>query len=117
MREDAELPPDGELGADALSAWKERRLNDEIDAALPKGNDLDGEWSIQELRRLALMGRLTGDISGAVSAHRVLADAIGALRGGYGDKRKHDGDLTDEEAERAILEAAAAIKARRKKPT
>ena len=89
-------------------------LLDEVDREMPKGDDPDGEWSIQELRRLALMGRLTGDISGAVSAHRVLADAIGALRGEYGKKRAHDRDMTDEEAEAAILEAAAHIAAKRK---
>jgi hypothetical protein len=98
------IDDDQELGA----------LDEQITRALPKGDDLDGAWSMQELRRLALMGRLTGDISGAVSAHRVLADAIGSLRGGYGDKRKGDGDMTDEEAEAAILEAAKAIKARQR---
>ena len=98
------LDEDGSLNA----------IFDEIERTLPKGDDPDGEWSIQELRRLALMGRLTGDISGAVSAHRVLADAIGALRGEYGKKRARDHDMTDEEAEAAILEAAAHIAAKRK---
>lgn len=100
------MKPDDELPEDALAAV--------IEGLMPK-DDGDGDaWSISELRRLALMGRVTGDLSAAVSAHRALMDALGALRGEYGKKRQADHDMTDEDAEAAILEAAAHIAAKRK---
>jgi hypothetical protein len=102
-----DIPPDGHDKADeALQAL--------VDEALPTPGSDDSQWTIDELRRLAVLGRLTGDISGAVSAHRVLSDALGALKGGYADKRKSDHDMTDEEAERHILDAAEHIRAKRK---
>lgn len=104
------MNPDPDLPEDRADP----ALADRIEALLPKPGSGEEDWSIQELRRLAVLGRITGDISGAVSAHRVLSDALGALRGEYGKRKKTEGDMTDEEAEAAILEAADHIRGKRK---
>ena len=100
------MKPDDELS--------ELGLAERIEALMPKDDGQADAWSIDELRRLALLGRITGDISGAVGAHRVLTDALGALRGGYAAKRQADHEMTDEDAEAAILEAAEHIRNKRK---
>ena len=90
-----ELEPDG--ADEVLMAIAE--------TALPaKGEPVD-RWTERELMRLAVRGRLTGDISGAIAAHRLLADMHGNLRGGYRERRGQDLiDMTPEEEEEAILE-------------
>ena len=100
------LEPDG--ADEALMAIAE--------AALPaKGEPMD-RWTERELMRLAARGRLTGDISGAVAAHRLLANMHGSLRGGYGEQRGQDlFDMTPEEEEEAILQEAEVIKEKRRR--
>jgi hypothetical protein len=102
-----ELEPDG--ADEALTAIAE--------AALPARGETVEAWSEREVMRLAVIGRLAGDISGAIAAHRLLADMHGSLRGGYRERRSSDQDILDmtpEEQENTILEAADEIKARRK---
>ena len=100
-----ELEPDG--ADDALRAIAE--------AALPAKSEAVEAWSEREVMRLAVVGRLAGDVSGAIAAHRLLADMHGSLRGGYGERRGQDLiDMTPEEEDQAILDEAERIKARRK---
>lgn len=106
---------DKSIEPDEADTVEGESLTDMVARLLPgPGTDLD-RWGIQELQALALLGRLSGDISGAVSAHRVLQDALGSLRGGYAEKRRADQDLSEEEADAVILEAAKAIRAKRQK--
>ena len=42
-------------------------------AALPAKGETVEAWSEREVMRLAVVGRLAGDISGAIAAHRLLA--------------------------------------------
>jgi hypothetical protein len=82
-----------------------------IDALLPVC-PADAEWSVGEVVRLAVQARLAGDITGAVAAHRLLADVLGSARGGYA--ARHVEEAIDEaEAEALILEAAMSIRAKR----
>jgi hypothetical protein len=87
------------------------------EAALPAKHETVEAWSEREVMRLAAIGRLAGDTSGAIAAHRLLADMHGSLRGGYRERRSSDQDILDmtpEEQEKAILEAAEEIRKRRK---
>lgn len=85
-------------------------------AALPARGETVEAWSEREVMRLAVVGRLAGDVSGAIAAHRLLADMHGSLRGGYRERRSQDLiDMTPEEEDEAILEAAEMIKAKRAK--
>jgi hypothetical protein len=82
-----------------------------IDALLPV-RPADANWSVREVVRLAVQARLAGDITGAVAAHRLLADVLSLTRGGYA--ARHGDEVIDEgEAEAVILEAAESIRAKR----
>jgi hypothetical protein len=82
-----------------------------IDPLLPASHS-EADWSVREVARLAVQARLAGDVSGAVAAHRLLADVLGSTRGGYAAKHR-DVPLDEAEAEAAILEAAESIRAKR----
>jgi hypothetical protein len=98
-----ELEPDG--ADEALTAIAE--------AAMPAKGETVEAWSEREVMRLAVVGRLAGDTSGAVAAHRLLADMHGSLRGGYRKRRGQDiVDMTPEGEEEEILPAAEEIKAK-----
>jgi hypothetical protein len=85
------------------------------EAALPTHRETAEAWSEREVMRLAVVGRLARDIAGAIAAHRLLADMHGSLRGGYRERRGQDlFEMTPEEEEAAILEAADEIRRRRK---
>lgn len=80
-----------------------------IDARLPVPAAATVSW-VREVARLAVQARLAGNIGGAVAAHRLLADVLGSMRGGYAVR--HDDEPLDEaEAEAVILEAADLIRA------
>ena len=66
------------------------------------------------MARLAVQARLAGDITGAMAAHRLLADVLDATRGGYA-KRRTEEVMDEAEQERLILEAADDIRARRQR--
>ena len=100
-----ELEPDG--ADEVLMAIAE--------AALPAKGEVVEAWSEREVMRLAVVGRLAGDVSGSIAAHRLLADMYGSLRGGYRERRGQDLiDMTPEEEEEAILKAADEIRQLRK---
>jgi hypothetical protein len=95
------------LQADLASA--ERLIN-----LLLPAHPADANWSVRELTRMAAQARLVGDITGAVAAHRLLADVLGSTRGGYAAKLR-DEPFDEAKAEAAILEAAEVIRARRRR--
>ena len=89
----------------------------DIDEMVPTGSLAD--WSEGELLRVAVRARITGDNSAAVAAHRLLADMHGSLKGERGKMLENDDmdNLTPEQQEDAILEAAREIEAKRKGKT
>jgi hypothetical protein len=96
---------DGPLQADTAIA-------ESLIAPLLPASHSDPEWCVREVARLAVQARLAGDITGAVAAHRLLADVLALTRGGYA--ARHGDDAIDEaEAEALILEAAESIRAKR----
>lgn len=84
----------------------------EVDEMLPQGQDL-AQWSEEEILRVALRARISGDNAAAIAAHRLLADMHGTLKGGLDAKRGDLIDMTPEEQEEEILAAAEEIRRKR----